>query len=135
MMPVEKLPAASWHTAMGLGFVSAVFDNIPLTALALKQGGYDWGYLAYAVGFGGSMIWFGSSAGVALANSFRNRSRWALALSRLAREPCLRARLFHLADRHGLASNPPHKSGAAAINPPQRRPRREPLVRLDFESD
>jgi Na+/H+ antiporter NhaD/arsenite permease-like protein len=70
MMPVEKLPAASWQTAFGLGFVSAVFDNIPLTALALKQGGYDWGFLAYAVGFGGSMIWFGSSAGVALANLF-----------------------------------------------------------------
>jgi Na+/H+ antiporter NhaD/arsenite permease-like protein len=70
MMPVEKLPAASWPTALGLGFVSAVFDNIPLTALALKQGGYDWGYLAYAVGFGGSMIWFGSSAGVALANLY-----------------------------------------------------------------
>jgi Na+/H+ antiporter NhaD/arsenite permease-like protein len=70
MMPVEKLPAASWHTAMGLGFVSAVFDNIPLTALALKQGGYDWGYLAYAVGFGGSMIWFGSSAGVGLSNMY-----------------------------------------------------------------
>jgi Na+/H+ antiporter NhaD/arsenite permease-like protein len=50
--------------------VSAVFDNIPLTALALKQGGYDWGYLAYAVGFGGSMIWFGSSAGVALSNMY-----------------------------------------------------------------
>ena len=48
----------------------AVFDNIPLTALALKQGGYDWGYLAYAVGFGGSMIWFGSSAGVALSNQY-----------------------------------------------------------------
>src|SRR6266480_6012720 len=71
LMPVEKLPAASWHTAMGLGFVSAVFDNIPLTALALKQGGYDWGYLAYAVGFGGSMIWFGSSSGVALCNMYR----------------------------------------------------------------
>ena len=70
MMPVEKLPSASWQTALGLGFVSAVFDNIPLTALALKQGGYDWGYLAYAVGFGGSMIWFGSSAGVALANMY-----------------------------------------------------------------
>ena len=70
MMPVEKLPTASWHTAMGLGFVSAVFDNIPLTALALKQGGYDWGFLAYAVGFGGSMIWFGSSAGVALSNMY-----------------------------------------------------------------
>lgn len=70
MMPVEKLPAASWPTAMGLGFVSAVFDNIPLTALALKQGGYDWGFLAYAVGFGGSMLWFGSSAGVALSNMY-----------------------------------------------------------------
>ena len=70
MMPVEKLPEASWQTALGLGFLSAVFDNIPLTALALKQGGYDWGYLAYTVGFGGSMIWFGSSAGVALANMY-----------------------------------------------------------------
>lgn len=70
LMPVEKLPLASWQTALGLGFVSAVFDNIPLTALALKQGGYDWGFLAYAVGFGGSMIWFGSSAGVALANQY-----------------------------------------------------------------
>ena len=70
MMPVEKLPAPSWHTAFGLGFISAVFDNIPLTALALKQGGYDWGMLAFAVGFGGSMVWFGSSAGVAISNSF-----------------------------------------------------------------
>ncbi|WP_312014823.1 citrate transporter [Bradyrhizobium sp. AUGA SZCCT0169] len=79
MMPVEKLPAASWPTTLGLGFVSAVFDNIPLTALALKQGGYDWGYLAYAVGFGGSMIWFGSSAGVALANMYpeaKSVGRW-----------------------------------------------------------
>ncbi len=79
MMPVEKLPVASWPTALGLGFVSAVFDNIPLTALALKQGGYDWGYLAYAVGFGGSMIWFGSSAGVALANQYpeaKSVGRW-----------------------------------------------------------
>ena len=31
-----------------LGFVSAVFDNIPLTKLCLDQGGYDWGVLAYA---------------------------------------------------------------------------------------
>jgi len=70
MMPVEQLPAASWHTAFGMGFVSAVFDNIPLTKLALDQGGYDWAVLAYCVGFGGSMIWFGSSAGVALSNLF-----------------------------------------------------------------
>ena len=70
MMPVETLPPASVLVVLGLGFVSAVFDNIPLTALALKQGGYDWGVLAYAVGFGGSMVWFGSSAGVALSNMF-----------------------------------------------------------------
>jgi Na+/H+ antiporter NhaD/arsenite permease-like protein len=70
MMPVDKLPPPSWPTALGLGFISAVFDNIPLTALALKQGGYDWGFVAFAVGFGGSMIWFGSSAGVALTSQY-----------------------------------------------------------------
>lgn len=70
MMPVEQLPPASWQTAFGLGFVSSVFDNIPLTKLALEQGGYDWGVLAFAVGYGGSMIWFGSSAGVAITNLF-----------------------------------------------------------------
>lgn len=79
MMPVDQLPAASWQTAFGLGFVSSVFDNIPLTKLALDQGGYDWGLLAFAVGFGGSMIWFGSSAGVALTNDYpeaRSVGRW-----------------------------------------------------------
>ena len=89
MMPVERLPDASWQTTLGLGFVSAVFDNIPLTALALKQGGYDWGYVAYAVGFGGSMIWFGSSAGVALTNIYPDgknaiawvKSGWHVALA------------------------------------------------------
>ena len=70
LMPVGSLPEPSWQTAFGLGFLSAVFDNIPLTALALEQGGYDWGLLAYAVGFGGSMVWFGSSAGVALTNLY-----------------------------------------------------------------
>ena len=70
LMPVEKLPPASWQSSLSLGFISSVFDNIPLTALALKQGGYDWGMLAYAVGFGGSMIWFGSSAGVAISNMY-----------------------------------------------------------------
>lgn len=70
MMPVESLPAASWKTTFGLGFISSVFDNIPLTALAIKQGGYDWGILAYSVGYGGSMLWFGSSAGVAISNMY-----------------------------------------------------------------
>ncbi len=79
LMPVESLPDASWQTAFALGFVSSFFDNIPLTALALQQGGYDWGVLAYAVGFGGSMIWFGSSAGVAICNMYpeaRSTGRW-----------------------------------------------------------
>jgi Na+/H+ antiporter NhaD/arsenite permease-like protein len=70
LMPVEELPKASWMSAFLLGFVSAVFDNIPLTKLCLEQGGFDWGILAFTVGFGGSMIWFGSSAGVALSNEF-----------------------------------------------------------------
>ena len=89
MMPVEELPPASWASTFGLGFVSSVFDNIPLTKLALDQSGYDWGVLAYAVGFGGSMIWFGSSAGVALSNMYpaaRNtgaylRHGWHVALA------------------------------------------------------
>ena len=79
LMPVDHLPAPSWPTTLGLGFLSAVFDNIPLTALAIRQDGFDWGFLAYAVGFGGSMIWFGSSAGVALSNSYpeaRSVSQW-----------------------------------------------------------
>jgi Na+/H+ antiporter NhaD/arsenite permease-like protein len=79
MMPVEELPNASWGTALALGFLSSVFDNIPLTKLCLDQGHYDWGVLAYTVGFGGSMVWFGSSAGVALTNKFpegRDVGKW-----------------------------------------------------------
>ena len=118
MMPVETLPAASWPTALGLGFLSAVFDNIPLTALALRQGGYDWGFLAYAVGFGGSMIWFGSSAGVALANNFpeaRNvrlwlRHGWHVALAYVIGFFILLAVLgWHPNERH----KPGQKPGAA----------------------
>jgi Na+/H+ antiporter NhaD/arsenite permease-like protein len=89
LMPVRHLPSPSWQTAFGLGFLSAVFDNIPLTALALKQGGYDWGVLAFSVGFGGSMVWFGSSSGVALSNMYPEsravgqwiRHGWAIPLS------------------------------------------------------
>jgi hypothetical protein len=119
MMPVEKLPSASWQTAMGLGFVSAVFDNIPLTALALKQGGYDWGYLAYAVGFGGSMIWFGSSAGVALSNMYpeaKSVGRWLYHGWHVALAYVLG--FFVLLFVLGWHPNPPHKAGAAALTPP-----------------
>jgi Na+/H+ antiporter NhaD/arsenite permease-like protein len=78
LMPVNELPTPSWKTAFGLGFASAVFDNIPLTKLALQQGGFDWGMLAYTVGFGGSMIWFGSSSGVAITTIYpESRSVWS----------------------------------------------------------
>jgi hypothetical protein len=79
LMPVDRLPEPTGLSTLGLGFLSAVFDNIPLTALAINQGGYDWPLLAYAVGFGGSMVWFGSSAGVALTNLFpegRSVAKW-----------------------------------------------------------
>jgi Na+/H+ antiporter NhaD/arsenite permease-like protein len=92
LMPVDSLPEPSWKTALALGFVSAFFDNIPLTALALEQGGYDWGVLAYAVGFGGSMLWFGSSAGVAISSMFPEarstglwlREGWTIAVGYVA---------------------------------------------------
>ena len=92
MMPLEVLPPASWPVTLGLGAISAIFDNIPLTALALRQDGYDWGLLAYAVGFGGSMIWFGSSAGVAMCSLFPKnrdvigwvRAGWHIPLAYLA---------------------------------------------------
>jgi Na+/H+ antiporter NhaD/arsenite permease-like protein len=80
LMPVSALPTPSWASTLGIGAVSSVFDNIPLTALALRQGGYDWPLLAFAVGFGGSMMWFGSSAGVALTGLYpegRSALAWA----------------------------------------------------------
>ena len=79
MMPVKALPAPSWETSFGLGVISAGFDNIPLTALAILQGAYHWGQLAFHVGFGGSMTPFGSSAGVAIGGDFpeaKNTLRW-----------------------------------------------------------
>lgn len=79
LMPVDSLPPPSWQSTFLIGAVASVFDNIPLTALALKQGGYDWALLAYSAGVGGSAIWFGSSAGVALTSLFpegRSVVRW-----------------------------------------------------------
>ena len=134
MMPVEQLPAASWQSALGLGFVSAVFDNIPLTALALKQGGYDWGFLAYAVGFGGSMIWFGSSAGVALSNMFPEaksvghwlRHGWHVALAYVVGFFVMLA-VFGWHPEAPSRSVPAADPGQPASSPGRRRPR--PLSR------
>ena len=110
LMPVEELPPASWQSAFILGFVSAVFDNIPLTKLCLEQGGYDWGVLAYSVGFGGSMIWFGSSAGVALSNIYPEakntvryfKSGWHIILAYIVG-------FFVMLGIAGWNPHPPHK--------------------------
>ena len=126
MMPVEALPAASWPAALGIGFVSAVFDNIPLTALALKQGGYDWGFLAYAVGFGGSMIWFGSSAGVALATMFpqaRSARTWVTGGWHVAV-----GYLIGFAVLLGVLGWHPDRARAAAKAPPQASMRVDPTI-------
>jgi Na+/H+ antiporter NhaD/arsenite permease-like protein len=78
LMPVDSLPEPSWELVLALGWISPVFDNIPLTALALAKNGFDWGLLAFAVGFAGSMTWFGSTAGVAVSNLYpETRSVWA----------------------------------------------------------
>jgi len=70
LMPLNALPDPTPYTTFALGWISAVFDNIPLTKLALNQGGYDWGLLSFSVGVGGSMIWFGSASGVAITTLF-----------------------------------------------------------------
>ena len=116
LMPVDELPKASWVTTFFLGFVSAVFDNIPLTKLCLEQGGYDWGVLAYAVGFGGSMLWFGSSAGVALSNMYPEarsavnwlRHGWHVAASYVIG-------FFVLLALSGWAPHAPHKAAQENI--------------------
>lgn len=126
MMPVQALPEPSAATTLGLGFVSAVFDNIPLTALALRQGGYDWGFLAYAVGFGGSMIWFGSSAGVALCTMYPEgrsvfawlRGGWHVAVGYLLGFAVLAAAVGWDPGAHAHRGQPlPAAAPAAAFTP------------------
>lgn len=76
---IEVLPRGV--IALMAGLLSPWFDNIPLTAVCLRIGGFDWGMLAYSVGNGGSAMWFGSSAGVALGLLFPqiyNTKKWAV---------------------------------------------------------
>jgi len=132
MMPVQELPPASWQTALGLGFVSAVFDNIPLTALALRQGGHDWGFLAFAVGFGGSMVWFGSSAGVALCNMYPEgrsvfawvKGGWHVAVAYLLGFAAMMLLLGWAPDEHAgrKASAPSVEAPAPVESLPHRKP-------------
>lgn len=118
LMPVKTLPPATWSSTFLLGCISAVFDNIPLTKLALDQGGYDWALASYAVGCGGSMIWFGSSAGVALCNEFphaRNvvawvREGWPVALGYVVG-------FFALLWAFGWQPHPPHRPTSERLTP------------------
>ena len=43
---------------------------IAVTSILVDGHHHDWDILAYAVGYGGSMVWFGSSAGVAISNQY-----------------------------------------------------------------
>ena len=79
ILPTSFMPEPSALSTTAIGFISALFDNIPLTVLAVQQDNHDWGMLAFALGFGGSMMWFGSSAGVALCSLFpqgKNAINW-----------------------------------------------------------
>jgi Na+/H+ antiporter NhaD/arsenite permease-like protein len=119
MMPVDKLPEASWQSAFALGFISSVFDNIPLTKLALDQGNYDGGVLAFAVGFGGSMVWFGSSAGVAISNIYPQarsvgawiKHGWTIPIAYVAGFAILILSMGWHPHDHEAADVPPARSG------------------------
>jgi Na+/H+ antiporter NhaD/arsenite permease-like protein len=84
LLPLEALKPQLEYlgrdtVAILMGLLSAWFDNIPLTAVCLQLKGFDWGLLAYSVGYGGSAMWFGSSAGVALGLLFKdvyNTKKW-----------------------------------------------------------
>lgn len=62
----EVIP--TWAASFGIGLVSAVVDNIPITAAMLKAelvlDEKGWMLLTYAVGIGGSILVIGSAAGV-----------------------------------------------------------------------
>jgi Na+/H+ antiporter NhaD/arsenite permease-like protein len=78
LLHVEVLPGASVGTVFLSGVLSAGFDNIPLTKVMIEQGGYDWALVAYSVGIGGSMMWFGSSAGVTVCKDHKELQDWKL---------------------------------------------------------
>ena len=62
----EFLPA--WAANYSMGLLSALIDNVPLTAALLKADVpmemQDWLALTYAVGVGGSLLIIGSAAGI-----------------------------------------------------------------------
>ena len=69
--PILNQVSKEWVSVI-VGLLSTWFDNIPLTSLCLNIGDFDWAFLAYCVGVGGSAMWFGSSAGVAIKQEIPN---------------------------------------------------------------
>lgn len=74
---LDKLPItgdAKYYTITGIiGVLSAIVDNVPLVAAAMKMYAdmfpmdhFFWEFLAYAAGTGGSILIIGSAAGVAV---------------------------------------------------------------------
>jgi Na+/H+ antiporter NhaD/arsenite permease-like protein len=65
-----------------IGFISAVLDNVPLVAAAMKMYSIEmypvdnflWEFISYAAGVGGSMLVIGSAAGVAAMGLDKNLS-------------------------------------------------------------
>ncbi len=85
MVPLTGLPEPTWYSDFIAGLISAVFDNIPLTAVAIIQAKagaqYVWGRFFFPVNVGGSLTPIGTSAGVALTNEdyfpqAGNMARW-----------------------------------------------------------
>lgn len=100
---LQKVPEFMGFTsrdmvALLMGHLSAWFDNIPLTAILLQLKGFDWGLAAYCVGYGGSAMWFGSSAGVAMGLIFPqtyDTKRWGMPFLMVTVSYWVGALVFH----------------------------------------
>jgi len=73
----DSLTGSCELIALFLGFLSAIFDNVPLVASAMRMYSLEsipmdsefWLLLAYVAGTGGSMLIIGSAAGVTAMGS------------------------------------------------------------------
>jgi Na+/H+ antiporter NhaD/arsenite permease-like protein len=70
---LEQAIGNIWAVVFSIGLLSAVVDNVPLVAAAMKMyplsyyqtDHYFWTFLSYCAGTGGSLLVIGSAAGVA----------------------------------------------------------------------
>jgi len=135
MMPVEKLPAASWHTAMGLGFVSAV-STIFLSPRSRSSKAGTIGLFGLRSRVRRIDDLFGSSAGVALSNMYpeaKSVGRWLYHGWHVSLAYVIG--FFVLLFVMGWHPNRPTRREPRRSILPQRRKMRDPLIRLDFGSD